>query len=69
MPSNRPGYPSRRIAQVLLVALMLGVVVMTSACGGNAQLQQQASLSKAQLDPRLHTLRALECRYQYCNPF
>jgi hypothetical protein len=53
MPSNRPGYPSRRIAQGLLVALMLGIVVMTSACGGNAQLQQQASQNKAQLDSQV----------------
>ena len=53
MSSNRPGYPSRRIAQGLLVALMLGVVVMTSACGGNAQVQQQASSSKTQLDAQV----------------
>ena len=59
MPSNRPGYPSRRIAQGLLVALMLGIIVMTSACGGDAQLQQQASQNKTQLDSQVAHARSV----------
>src|SRR5579885_684575 len=53
MPSIRPGYPSQRVAQGFLVVLMLGLVVLTSGCGDDAHLQQQASQSKTQLDTLL----------------
>jgi len=34
----------------MLVLLLLGLTVLTSACGGNAQVQQQVSQDKTQLD-------------------
>ncbi len=41
---------SRRVTQAMLVMLLLGLTVLTSACGGNSQSQQQASQNKTQLD-------------------
>ena len=43
-------FTSRRVTQVMLVMLLLGLTVLTSACGGNAQSQQQASQNKTRLD-------------------
>ncbi len=59
MPSIRPGYPSHRVAQGFLVVLMLGLVILTSGCGGDAHLQQQASQSKTQLDSLLAHARSI----------
>ena len=44
--------PHRRswIAQTMLAALLLGVVVLASACGGSSQSQSGANSSKAKLD-------------------
>ncbi|HLI05403.1 MAG TPA: L,D-transpeptidase [Ktedonobacteraceae bacterium] len=53
MPSVRPGYPSRRVGQVFLVVLLFGLVILTSGCGGDAHLQQQANQNKTQLDSLL----------------
>ena len=41
---------SRRVTQAMLVMLLLGLTVLTSACGGNSQSQQQANQNKTQLD-------------------
>ncbi len=41
---------SRRVNQSLLVMLLLSLTILTSACGGNAQSQQQANQSKSQLN-------------------
>ena len=43
-------FTSRRVTQAMLVMLLLGLTVLTSACGGNAQSQQQASQNKTRLD-------------------
>ena len=40
----------RHVSQAMLVLLVLGLTVLTSACGGNAQVQQQVSQDKTQLD-------------------
>ena len=42
-----------RLLQPLLAVLLLGVVLVTSSCGGSQQSQQQASQSKARLDSTL----------------
>jgi lipoprotein-anchoring transpeptidase ErfK/SrfK len=39
-----------RLTQMLLAGVLIGLMTLTSACGGNAQTQKQASQSKAQLD-------------------
>src|SRR5258708_935072 len=39
-----------RVAQPALAVLLLSIMVLMSACGGNAQTQQQASQNKTQLD-------------------
>jgi lipoprotein-anchoring transpeptidase ErfK/SrfK len=40
----------QRVAQAMLVMLLLGLTVLTTACGGDPQAQQSASQNKAQLD-------------------
>lgn len=40
----------QRMAQAMLVVLLVGLTVLTSACGGDPQAQQQASQDKTQLD-------------------
>lgn len=44
---------SLRLAQVLLVGAIIGVVLLTSACGGDSHLQQQASQARAQVDQQI----------------
>ena len=44
---------SLRLAQVLLVGVFVGVMLLTSACGGDSHLQQQASSTHAQLDQQI----------------
>ena len=46
-----------RLGQVILVGLLLGLVLVTSGCGGSPQSQQQASQSKSQLDATLKHAR------------
>src|SRR5205823_1338350 len=43
----------RRVTQAMLAMLLLSLTVMTAACGGDPQAQQQASHNKAQLDQTL----------------
>jgi hypothetical protein len=50
MPNARSTHVSRRVTQAMLVMLVLSLTILTSACGGNAQTQQQASQDKTQLD-------------------
>jgi hypothetical protein len=44
---------SLRLAQVLLVGVLAGVLLLTSACGGDSQLQQQATNAHSQLDQQI----------------
>jgi hypothetical protein len=46
----RSALTSRRVNQTLMVMLLFGLTILTSACGGNAQSQQQANQNKTQLD-------------------
>lgn len=50
MRSTRSVLMPRHVSQAMLVLLLLGLTVLTSACGGNAQVQQQVSQDKTQLD-------------------
>ncbi|HEX6554307.1 MAG TPA: L,D-transpeptidase, partial [Ktedonobacteraceae bacterium] len=47
------------VTQVLLVMLVLGMTLLTSACGGDPKVQQQASQNKTQLDQLLQHARSL----------
>ena len=44
---------SLRVTQVLLAGVLAGVLLLTSACGGDSHLQQQASAAHAQLDQQI----------------
>lgn len=44
---------SLRVTQVLLAGVLAGVLLLTSACGGDSHLQQQASNARAQLDQQI----------------
>ncbi|HEX7734719.1 MAG TPA: L,D-transpeptidase [Ktedonobacteraceae bacterium] len=44
---------SLRAAQVLLAGVFLGVLLLTSACGGDNQLKQEASNARSQLDQQI----------------
>lgn len=44
---------SLRAIQVLLAGVLAGVLLLTSACGGDSHLQQQASSARAQLDQQI----------------
>lgn len=50
MRNTRSVLIPRHVSQAMLVLLLLGLTVLTSACGGNAQVQQQVSQDKTQLD-------------------
>ncbi|HAG99800.1 MAG TPA: hypothetical protein DCL75_13335, partial [Ktedonobacter sp.] len=50
MRNTRSVLIPRHVSQAMLVLLVLGLTVLTSACGGNAQVQQQVSQDKTQLD-------------------
>ena len=56
--SARP-YP-RWVAQTVLLGVMVGLLLLTSACGGgDPKIQQQASQNKAQLDSLLKHAQAI----------
>ena len=48
-----------RLTHVLLVGAFVGVMLLTTACGGSSQLQQQASAAHAQLDTQLKHAQAI----------
>ncbi len=50
MRKTRPVHMPLRLAQAMLVMSILGLTVLTTACGGDPQAQQSASQNKAQLD-------------------
>ena len=50
MRGTRSVHIPQRVTQAMLVLLLLGMIVLTSACGGNAQVRQQANQDKTQLD-------------------
>ena len=50
MRKMRPVHMPQGLAQAMLVMFLLGLTVLTSACGGDPQAQQSASQNKAQLD-------------------
>src|SRR5947209_3118513 len=50
MRDTRSVHIPQLVTQAMLVLLLLGIIVLTSACGGNAQVQQQANQDKTQLD-------------------
>src|SRR5579859_7446120 len=50
MLKTYPVHMPQRVAQRLLVMLLLGLTVLVSACGGDPRVQQSASQNKAQLD-------------------
>jgi lipoprotein-anchoring transpeptidase ErfK/SrfK len=53
MLRQRQGSALNRLAQVALAALLLGGMLMTSACGGDPQAQQQSTQNKSKLDSLL----------------
>ena len=59
MRSAHPVPLPKWVTQVLLVTLVLGVTLLTSACGGDPKVQQQASQNKARLDQLLQHARSI----------
>lgn len=53
MRTQRQGSALTRLAQAALAALLLGCMLLVSACGGDAQVQQQATQNKTKLDSLL----------------
>ncbi len=50
---------SLRLVQVLLAGAVIGVMLLLSACGGNSQLQQQASQAHSQLDQQIQHAKSI----------
>src|SRR6266704_1635327 len=50
MRKTRPLHMPQRLAQAMLVMFLLGLIVLTTACGGDPRAQQSASQNKVQLD-------------------
>jgi lipoprotein-anchoring transpeptidase ErfK/SrfK len=48
-----------RLAQVMIVGLIVGFTLITSGCGGSQQSQQQATQNRAQLDATLSHARSI----------
>ena len=48
-----------RLTQMLFAGVMIGLLTLTSACGGDAHTQKQASQNKAQLDRLLQHARSI----------
>jgi len=49
---------SIHLAQMLLAAMLVSFVLLTSGCGGSSQSQQQATQNKSQLDTALKQAQA-----------
>ncbi|MDQ6643553.1 MAG: L,D-transpeptidase [Chloroflexota bacterium] len=58
----------RHMSQAMLVLLLLGLTVLASACGGNTQIQQQASQDKTQLDQLTQHAEAIGVPTTLLNP-
>lgn len=49
---------SLRLAQILLAGIFVGVMFLTSACGGDSHLRQEASQARSQLDQQIKLAEA-----------
>jgi len=55
---------SLRLVQVALVGAVLGALLLLSACGGDSQLQQQASSVYLNFNKKSNMPEALGCQTQ-----
>src|SRR5260370_41742001 len=51
--------PHVRLTQMLFAGVMIGLMTLTSACGGDAHTQKQASQNKTQLDHLLQHAKSI----------
>lgn len=58
----------QRVTQTLLVALLLGITVFTSACGADPQVQQSANQNKTQLDSTIQHAQQIGVPASSLNP-
>ncbi|MGI9057129.1 MAG: L,D-transpeptidase [Ktedonobacteraceae bacterium] len=58
----------QRVTQTLLVALLLGITVLTSACGADPQVQQSANQHKTQLDSTIQHAQQIGVPASSLNP-
>ena len=50
---------SLRLAQIVLAGVIAGAMLLTSACGGDSHLQQQASSARTQLDQQIQHAKSI----------
>ncbi len=58
----------QRVTQTLLVALLLGITVLISACGADPQVQQSANQNKTQLDATIQHAQQIGVPASSLNP-
>jgi len=58
----------QRVTQTLLIALLLGITVLTSACGADPQVQQSANQHKTQLDSTIQHAQQIGVPASSLNP-
>ena len=58
----------QRVTQTLLMALLLGITVLTSACGADPQVQQSANQHKTQLDSTIQHAQQIGVPASSLNP-
>ena len=58
----------QRVTQTLLIALLLGITVLTSACGADPQVQQSANQHKTQLDATIQHAQQIGVPASSLNP-
>jgi hypothetical protein len=68
MHATRSQGAARHLPLALLITLLLGVTVFTSACGGDPQVQQQANQNKTQLDQTLQHAQQIGVPTSSLNP-
>ncbi len=66
--SIRPMGGTQRIPQKIFVALLLGITVLISACGGDPQVQQSANQYKSQLDSAIQHAQQIGVPASSLNP-
>ena len=58
----------QRVTHMLFAVAVLGIIVLTSACGGNPQVQQSANTNKTQLDAAIQNAQHIGVPASSLNP-
>src|SRR5947208_38804 len=68
MHTTHPVHLPQRVTQGMMIMLLLSLTILTTACGGDPQVQQQASQNKTKLDALIQHAQQIGVPASILNP-